>query len=165
MDAELYRQEVWSEIKQTSMNLCYLEHYRDTKAKIEPLYRGFVAVCAVLAAITVFFEVSWLAKVATVTTAILTAAPHFAPFLPDSARLSEIGAARLALKNRLNGREIFWRNGFTEEQYDRYMLAKREYAATDGAVSVLFGKIDRRMHARALEKSEKYLLRFTCAPP
>ena len=85
MDKEFYRQEVWSSIDRTAVNLFYLDCFRDRKESVEPVYRGTLGIAAVITAIISFFDVSILIKISAVITGLLAAIPFFYPVLPSSA--------------------------------------------------------------------------------
>ena len=162
MNEALYRNELWAELKQTACNLYYLDDLRARKKKIEPKYRGTVALVAIVSACVSFMDCPVAIKPVTVVTAILTAVPLLFPSLfPDVADFSEMDMLRIELKKRLAELEAFWHAVPSESSYSDYLETKQSFAKLETSLSALFGKINRRSEKYAIASSERYLERFT----
>jgi len=156
---EAYNNELWDEIKQTSVNLSYLDDLRAAKARIEPHYKGITAAAAIITAIVACLGESIPAKILAVLTALLTAIPLLFPVIPNAADFAEMDHLRTSVKEYLNALESLW---FADAGIDRqkYRALKKNYVETETEISALFGKISPKRNKYAVEISERYLERF-----
>lgn len=160
MNKELYRSELWDEIKQVAVDLYYLDGLRASKVKIEPVYKGLLALLAIISAICNIIDVSWFSKITAILTALLAAAPLLFPFLPDSSDFSKMDALRTSVNNRLIYLENCWAAEYTKVRYEDYINAKKAYAHTQTELYALFGEINKSIQKYAVKRSESYLERF-----
>jgi ABC-type transport system involved in cytochrome bd biosynthesis fused ATPase/permease subunit len=162
MNAELYRNELWEELKQAVCNLYYLDDLRARKKKIEPAYKGIVATVAIISACVSFVDCPVAIKLVTVVTALLTLVPLLFPLLlPGVAAFSEMDTMRVGLKKQIGELEAFWRMETPKESYGDYLKAKQAWAELETNLSALFGKVNARIEKYAIANSERYLERFT----
>jgi hypothetical protein len=162
MNKELYGNELWAEIKQTSCNLCYLDELRAGKARMEPYFKGLIAMVAAFSAVTSFTGPVWAASTVVIVTSLLTAIPLFFPsLLPTAADFSEMDVLRIKIKSRLTELEQFSQGERGEAEYDGFVKTKQRHAPVETEAAALFGKISKRINRRAIKQSELYLDRFT----
>ena len=162
MIAEVYREELWEELKQALSNGYYLDGLRAQKWNIEPYYRVVLAIVSVVAAVVSFTYWEVTEKVAVIFTSLLATLPCFFAFLlPSQADFSKIDALRIELKRYLTELERLYRKDRDEASYNEFLKAKIHYSCTETELSALFGQIDRRMEDAAVKSSERYLERFT----
>jgi len=160
MNTELYKQELWTNIDRTAVNLYYLDHFRDRQAKIEPLYRGALGMVATLAAIISFFDVALLIKTVSVITALLAALPLLFPVIPKSSDFEKMSQLRVATSKWLISLENFWHGEWTDEKYKNFSRMKLKYAETEDELSSLFGKINVALNRKAHDDANRYLDRY-----
>jgi hypothetical protein len=160
MDKERFEFELWHSVREAATYLHYLDHFRDAKRNIEPIYRGVLALVSVISSIVSFLEVPVLIKGASLLTALLAMAPLVFPIIPKSEDFSKMGELRKATYDWLRILEKFWYGEWTEQAYAGYSKKKMEFGKTDNDLSELFGEVDPKLTEKAHQYANRYLDKY-----
>lgn len=96
MDKEQFKSELWHSMSEAATDLYYLDHFRDAKKNIEPIYRGTLAAVSVISSIISFYEIPWAVRLLSIVIALGASAPLFFPIIPKSSDFSKMGELRKA---------------------------------------------------------------------
>lgn len=165
MDKELYKQELWASIRQTAVNLYYLDHFRDRQKIRYPLYRGSLGMVAVLTACVSFFDISLLTKAFSVVTGLIAAVPFFFHVIPEPSDFVTMEKLRTALSNWQNSLENFWFVEWTDKKYEKYRRMKIDHGDVEKELYAMFGKMNVKMEDKSLREADRYLNKFFTSSP
>ena len=162
IDKELFENEIWNEIGQFSICLFYLDEFRASKERIAPVYRGIVALLALLSALADIIEWPYYPTVFSVLTAISVVLPAFFGFIPEVDFFYKIDVLRVEVKKRLTQLEEYWVLGVEKVSYSKYKREKIASAEIETNLSALFGKVNEKgkLYQKARENSDLYLNKF-----